>query len=186
VHLILDEVATGFGRTGTLFACEREGVSPDFLCLAKGISGGYLPLAATLTTERVFSAFLGTRAELKHFFHGHTYTANPLACAVGVESLRLLREETLPNAVARIPELAAAVERVGALAGVKETRRCGLMVGIELDEISAVEVCAQARSFGVILRPLGEVIVWMPPLSITTDEIELLEHATTRAIRSFT
>src|SRR5258705_7694544 len=101
VHLILDEVATGFGRTGTLFACEQEGVSPDFLCLAKGISGGYLPLAATLTTEEVYAAFLGARHEGKQFFHGHTYTANPLACAVGLESLALLRESTLANARTR-------------------------------------------------------------------------------------
>src|SRR5678816_642274 len=115
VHLIVDEVATGFGRTGTLFACQQEAVSPDFLCLAKGISGGYLPLAATLTTERVFSAFLGPRADLKHFFHGHTYTANPLACAVGLESLRLLQDETLPNAQARIPELTGAPGRLAGL-----------------------------------------------------------------------
>ena len=105
VHLIVDEVATGFGRTGTMFACEQEGVEPDFLCLAKGISGGYLPLAATLATEEIYSAFLGAHGEMKHFFHGHTYTANPLACAVGLESLALLRESTLANAQARIPEV---------------------------------------------------------------------------------
>src|SRR6185295_3757495 len=109
VHLIVDEVATGFGRTGTLFACEQEAVAPDFLCLAKGISGGYLPLAATLTTEEVYSAFLGQQQELKQFFHGHTYTANPLACAVGLESLALLQDSTLPNARARIPEFQAAL-----------------------------------------------------------------------------
>ena len=95
MHLIVDEVATGFGRTGTLFACEQENVEPDFLCLAKGITGGYLPLAATLTREPIYAAFLGARAEMKHFFHGHTYTANPLACAVGRASLELLRDSTL-------------------------------------------------------------------------------------------
>src|SRR4029079_9602514 len=112
VHLIVDEVATGFGRTGTIFACEQERVSPDFLCLAKGISGGYLPLAATLATEEIYAAFLGKREELRQFFHGHTYTANPLACAVGLESLALLREATPPNACAVLPSFAAALERI--------------------------------------------------------------------------
>ena len=187
VHLILDEVATGFGRTGRMFACEHESVEPDFMCLAKGISGGYLPLAATLTTEDVFSAFLGARAEMKHFFHGHTYTANPLACAVGVESLRLLRDETLANAQARIPEVAAALARIAALPAVKEVRSVGLMVGIELhskpDRFLGVEVCDRARNHGVMLRPLGDVVVWMPPLSIRADELTLLERATTIAIQ---
>jgi adenosylmethionine-8-amino-7-oxononanoate aminotransferase len=186
VHVILDEVATGFGRTGTMFACEQEQVSPDFLCLAKGISGGYLPLAATLPTEEIYSAFLGAKAELKHFFHGHTYTANPLACAVGRVSLRLLRESTLPNAKERIPELAAALERLGRLPSVKETRAVGLMAGIELKpragRFLGAEVCERARSYGVILRPLGDVVVWMPPLTIQRDEIRLLEEATRSAI----
>ena len=187
VHVILDEVATGFGRTGTMFACEQEQVQPDLMCLAKGISGGYLPLAATLTTEEVYSAFLGRRAEGKHFFHGHTYTANPLACAVGIESLRLLQESTLANAQARIPELAAALERIARLPGIKEIRRCGLMSGIELAGVAGralgAEVCDRARERGVILRPLGDVVVWMPPLSIRSEEVALLEQATTAAIR---
>ncbi len=182
VHLIVDEVATGFGRTGTLFACERESVSPDFLCLAKGISGGYLPLAATLATEEIYSAFLGRRSDLVHFFHGHTFTANPLACAVGLESLALLRESTLANAQVRIPEISSALTRFSALARVRSVRQCGMMVGIELHPIEGrapgVEVCERARGHGVILRPLGDVIVWMPPLSITGDEIAFLERAT--------
>jgi adenosylmethionine-8-amino-7-oxononanoate aminotransferase len=186
VHVILDEVATGFGRTGKLFAAEHESVQPDFMCLAKGISGGYLPLAATLTTEEVYSAFLGRRAEMKHFFHGHTYTANPLACAVGVESLRLLQDSTLANAQARIPEMAAALQRIGTLPGVKETRRCGAMIGIELEPVAdrflGAEVCERIRSHGVILRPLGDVLVWMPPLTIQPSEIALLERATIAAI----
>lgn len=186
VHVILDEVATGFGRTGTMFACEREGVQPDFMCLAKGISGGYLPLAATLSTDEIYSAFLGKRSEMKHFFHGHTYTANPLACAVGIESLELLREETLPNAIAREPELVAALARIANLPAVKEVRRVGLMIGIELhsrdDRFLGTEVCDRVRSHGVILRPLGDVVVWMPPLSIRSDEVALLERATTAAI----
>ena len=186
VHLILDEVATGFGRTAKMFACEHESISPDFLCLAKGISGGYLPLAATLCTEEIFSAFLGSRAEMKHFFHGHTYTANPLACAVGIESLRLLRDETLATAQAREPEIAAALGRIAARRGVREVRRVGLMSGIELESqpsrFLGAEVCERARAHGVILRPLGDVVVWMPPLSILPDEVGLLESATVAAI----
>ena len=186
VHLILDEVATGFGRTTRMFACEHEGVQPDFMCLAKGITGGYLPLAATLATEEIYDAFLGPRAELKQFFHGHTYTANPLACAVGLESLALLKEETLANAEARSHDLANALTRIASHEGVKDTRRCGMMAGIELaprpGRSVGAEVCDGARAHGVILRPLGEVIVWMPPLSIRKEEIELLELATGRAI----
>ena len=187
VHLIVDEVATGFGRTGTLFACEQEAVSPDFLCLAKGISGGYLPLAATLATEEIYSAFLGKVAELKHFFHGHTYTANPLACAVGLASLALLRESTLGNARARIPSMTAALSRIAQLPGVHAVRQCGLMAGIELAAISGrllgAEVCQRVRAHGVILRPLGDVVVWMPPLTLASDDLELLERATVAAIR---
>lgn len=187
VHLIVDEVATGFGRTGTMFACEQEDVSPDFLCLAKGIAGGYLPLAATLATEEIFSAFLGQRAEMKHFFHGHTFTANPLACAVGVESLALLRESTLENARTQITTMAAAFERIAALPAVVSVRRRGLMGGIELAPIEGrflgVEVCERIRAHGVILRNLGDVIVWMPPLSISSEELTFLESATVAAIR---
>jgi adenosylmethionine-8-amino-7-oxononanoate aminotransferase len=186
VHLIADEVATGFGRTGTLFACEQEGVSPDFLCLAKGIAGGYLPLAATLSTEEIYSAFLGSRAEMKHFFHGHTFTANPLACAVGLESLALLREETLAHAQRQIGALASAAARIQELDAVSEVRQCGLMVGIELvsreTRALGIEVCARIRHHGVILRPLGDVVVWMPPLTIRDSDLALLESATRSAI----
>lgn len=188
VHLIVDEVATGFGRTGALFACEHEGVSPDFLCLAKGISGGYLALAATLSTEEIYAAFLGRRDELKQFFHGHTYTANPLACAVGLASLAVLREASLPNAIARIPEMTAALSRVARIPGVLATRQCGLMAGIELGAQAGralgTEVCDHARRHGVMLRPLGDVIVWVPPLSVHASELALLERVTTSAIRA--
>lgn len=186
VHLILDEVATGFGRTGTLFACEQEQVSPDFLCLAKGIAGGYLPLAATLSTEEIYSAFLGTRSELKQFFHGHTFTANPLACAVGLESLALLKESTLANVRTLVPVLTSALARIAKLPGVRVTRQCGTMIGIELEprtgRFLGAEVCERARSHGVILRPLGDVVVWMPPLTLSVSELELLERATSAAI----
>ncbi len=186
VHVILDEVATGFGRTGKMFACEHEAVEPDFLCLAKGISGGYLPLAATLTTEAIYEAFLGSHAEMKHFFHGHTYTANPLACAVGIESLALLRESTLANSVARMPEVTAALGRIAHHSAVKEIRSRGLMIGIELhgqpDRCVAREVCDRARAHGVIVRNLGDVVVWMPPLSLASEDVALLEAATVAAI----
>ena len=187
VHLIVDEVATGFGRTGTMFACEHEGVSPDFLCLAKGIAAGYLPLAATLATEEIYAAFLGRRADMKHFFHGHTFTANPLACAVGLASLDLLRRETLPNAQRLQPAFDAALSRMAALPGVREVRHRGLMAGIELAPIDGrllgVEVSDRVRAHGVILRNLGDVVVWMPPLSLSADELALLERATLAAIR---
>lgn len=187
VHLIADEVATGFGRTGTIFACEQERVSPDFLCLAKGISGGYLPLAATLATEEIYAAFLGKRQELKQFFHGHTYTANPLACAVSLESLALLREATLPNACAQMSSFAAALARLGQLPGVRDVRRCGFMAGIEVEpapgRYRATEICERARSLGVILRPLGDVVVWMPPLSLQPQDLQLLEQATAAAVQ---
>ena len=186
VHLIVDEVATGFGRTGTLFACEQEGVAPDFLCLAKGIAGGYLPLAATLSTEEVYEAFLGPRSALQHFFHGHTFTANPLACAVGLESLALLREETLANARRQVTAMAGAAERIRGVAGVREVRQCGLMAGIELvsreNRPLGVEVCERVRRHGVILRPLGDVVVWMPPLTLRDEDLALLEAATRKAI----
>lgn len=186
VHLILDEVATGFGRTGPMFACEHERVAPDFLCLAKGIAGGYLPLAATLTTEQIYSAFLGKRSEMRHFFHGHTFTGNPLACAVGLESLALLRESTLANAASRGRDLVDVLQRMAVHPGVKQVRSRGLMVGIELhsraDRFMGVEVCGRARAHGAILRPLGDVVVWMPPLTISRAELEQLESATLRAI----
>ncbi len=191
VHLIVDEVATGFGRTGTLFACDHEGVEPDFMCLAKGISGGYLPLAATLTSEPIYSAFLGQRSDMKHFFHGHTYTANPLACAVGIESLAMLRENRL--GLTSLAELVSAKARTFEdLPFVREVRTCGTMVGIELgnsktqacpwDDFKGVQVCQRARKYGIMLRPLGDVVVWMPPLSSQPAEIELLASATRTAI----
>lgn len=186
VHVILDEVATGFGRTGTMFACEQEGVEPDLMCLAKGISGGYLPLAATLATEEIYSAFLGAHHEMKHFFHGHTFTANPLACAVGIESLALLRESTLANSIVITPLVAAALQRIKDHPRVKEVRRCGLMVGIELKAVegrfAGREACEQARAHGVIIRNLGDVVVWMPPLTLSSEDLVLLERATLQAI----
>jgi len=186
--LIADEVATGFGRTGRMFACEHAGITPDLMCLGKGISGGYLPLAATLASEEVFATFLAPYEEFRAFFHGHTYTGNPLACAVGLASLRVFREErTLERLV---PGIALLRERLAAeialLAHVGDVRQQGVMVGVELVAERAgrvpyppaarigQRVVRAARARGVILRPLGNVIVLMPPLAIAAAELERL------------
>jgi adenosylmethionine---8-amino-7-oxononanoate aminotransferase len=195
VLLICDEVATGFGRTGTMFAVEQEDVHPDFLCVAKGLTGGYLPLAATLTTSRVFEAFLGTAAEAKTFFHGHTYTGNPLACAVALANLTLFEtEKTLLKMQPAMDALALGLEKVSTLPHVGEIRRRGMMVGVELvqDKRTRAEypygdrlgfkVCQAARKSGVLLRALGNVIVVMPPLSLTVDEANLICEALYEAI----
>jgi adenosylmethionine-8-amino-7-oxononanoate aminotransferase len=178
--LICDEVATGFGRTGRMFACEHEGVSPDFMCVAKGITGGYLPLAATLTTERVYEGFLGRHEEFRTFFHGHTYTGNPLACAAALATLRLFEQErTLEVLQDKIALLASLLAPVAAMPGVAEVRRRGFMVGIELEGFpvearAGHQVTLAARRRGAIVRPLGDVVVLMPPLAITARELRRL------------
>jgi len=178
--LICDEVATGFGRTGRMFACEHEGVSPDFMCVAKGLTGGYLALAATLTTERVYEGFLGRHEEFRTFFHGHTYTGNPLACAAALATLRLFEQErTLEQLQEKIALLAELLEPVAAIPGVAEVRRRGFMCGIELAGFSVADraghqVTLAARRRGAIVRPLGDVVVLMPPLAITTRELRRL------------
>jgi adenosylmethionine-8-amino-7-oxononanoate aminotransferase len=186
VLLIADEVAVGFGRTGTLFACAQEQVVPDFLCLAKGLTGGYLPLAATLTTEEVFKAFLGHPEEGRTFYHGHTYTGNPLGAAVALANLELLdNEEFWRDLPRKIECLRIHLLRIAELACVGDVRQRGLVAGIELveDRVSkrpfpatmrmGARVCRIAREHGVLLRPLGDVLVVMPPLSI---DISLLDH----------
>jgi adenosylmethionine---8-amino-7-oxononanoate aminotransferase len=198
VLLVCDEVATGFGRTGTFFACEQEGVTPDFLCLAKGITGGCLPLAATLATEEVYGAFRGPYESHRTFFHGHSYTGNPLACAAGLASLDLFDRERL---LELLPEKSGHLRRalsahLSGLSCVGEIRQRGLMVGIELvaDRESRTpyppalrigrKVILEARLRGVVIRPLGDVIVLMPPLAVSEDEIELLVRATADSIRA--
>jgi adenosylmethionine-8-amino-7-oxononanoate aminotransferase len=184
--LVCDEVATGFGRTGTLFAVEQEGVVPDVLTVAKGITGGYLPLAATVTTETVFESFLGAYEDKRTFFHGHTYAGNPLACAAATASIRLMRDvvEGLPAKVAALARALAPAQR---MEHVGEVRQRGLMVGIELVRDRATkeeygyalraghQVILEARRLGAILRPLGNVVVLMPPLAAT--EAQLAELA---------
>lgn len=199
VLLILDEVATGFGRTGKMFACEHEGVSPDILCLAKGITGGYLPLAATLATQRVYDGFLFDHKEQKTFFHGHTYTGNPLACAAAIANLDVFqKEQTIKKLAPKIKFLAHQLEQFKRLPHVGDIRQKGFMVGIELikdkqgrkeylwQERMGMKVCDRVRRDGVILRPLGNVIVLMPPLSITKAELEKICSVTLLAIKDVT
>ncbi len=190
VLLICDEVATGFGRTGTMFACEQEEVAPDFLCLAKGITGGYLPLAATLTTERVYEGFLGAPEEQRTFFHGHTYTGNPLACAAALANLDVFEQErTLERLQPKIRLLAERLERIEAMPEVAEVRRCGFMTGIDLGEHDPAlrmghRVTLEARERGAIVRPLGDTVVLVPPLSISEGDLTRLLEIVTESIEA--
>src|SRR3954451_16674618 len=192
VLLILDEVATGFGRTGRMFACEHEGVAPDLMCLAKGITGGYLPLAATLATERIYEGFLGEHDEFRTFFHGHTYTGNPLACAAALATLDVFRDErTMERLQGKIALLAELLEPIARHPSVREVRRCGVMVGLELEEHPLPvrighRVTLEARRRGAIIRPLGDVVVLMPPLSIAREELVRLVSITAEAIDAAT
>ena len=200
VLLICDEVATGFGRTGTMFACEQADVAPDLLCVAKGVTGGYLPLAATLASERIHDAFLGPPAAGRTFYHGHTYTGNPLACAAALASLDLFESErTLDRLGPKIRRLERNLARdVAPLPHVADVRQRGAMVGIELAADAAgrrpyaaadrmgARVTAAARRRGVIVRPLGDVVVLMPPLSITDEQIDRLVRAVGGAVAEVT
>ncbi|MFA5193531.1 MAG: aminotransferase class III-fold pyridoxal phosphate-dependent enzyme, partial [Verrucomicrobiia bacterium] len=162
--------------------------TPDFLCLAKGLSGGYLPLAATLTTERVFEAFLGDYAERKTFFHGHSFTGNPLGCAAGLASLEIFEQErTLEKLQPKIALLAAELARFQTLKPVVATRQCGFIGAVEVgpypwEAKAGIRVCQQAREMGVLTRPVGNVIVIMPPLCVTEDELRQICEVLRRAI----
>ena len=198
ILLVCDEVATGFGRTGRMFAVEHEGVEPDIMCLAKGLSGGYLPLAATLVSEEIFNAFLGSYTDYKTFFHGHSYTGNALACAAACACLDIFEEErVLETAQDKIQLLHEELEaQVAPLPWVGDLRQCGFMVGIELvadrstrkafpvELRMGARVTQDIRKAGVILRPLGDVVVLMPPLSLTADEIRYLVSATAQSIQN--
>ncbi len=200
VLLICDEVATGFGRTGRMFAVEHEAVEPDLLCVGKGISAGYLPLAATFATEEIFAAFLAPYEEFRAFFHGHTYTGNALACAVAVANLELFeRHNVLAHVETRAAQLGELLARhIEPLEHVGEVRRWGLMTGIELvrrrqpreffDVAERVPhaIVRAARRHGVIVRPLGNVMVLMPPLSIRANEMEVLVEVVAASIREVT
>ena len=190
--LICDEVATGFGRTGRMFACQHEDVSPDLLCVAKGMTGGYLPLAATLATEKIYEGFLGEFHEFRTFFHGHTYTGNPLACAAAIATLDVFESErTLERLQPKIALLEQLLSGVAALPTVREVRHCGFMVGIELIEFPLAarmghQVALEARRRGAIVRPLGDVVVLMPPLAISEGDLARLVTITTDAIAAVT
>jgi adenosylmethionine---8-amino-7-oxononanoate aminotransferase len=200
ILFILDEVATGFGRTGKMFACEHTGVTPDILCLAKGITGGYLPLAATLTTEEIFSAFLGEYKEFKTFFHGHTYTGNPLGCAAAIANLELFEKENiLERMQSRIGYLQKRLdEEFLPMAHVSDVRHWGYMIGIELVRDKGTrksyapelrighKVIQEARQRNVMIRPLGDIIILMPPLSIADSELAALLDTTDDCIRTVT
>ncbi|KAB2642228.1 MAG: aminotransferase class III-fold pyridoxal phosphate-dependent enzyme, partial [Verrucomicrobia bacterium] len=184
ILLILDEVMTGFGRTGKMFACQHEGVIPDFIALAKGLTGGALPLAATLTQEKIYEAFLGTVEEQKTFYYGHSYTANPIACAAALASLEIFEEESvLEKLPKKIEYFSHALKKLESLPNVAPIRQCGLIAGIELmqephsslsyqwhDQVGA-KICYQARHHGLLTRPILDTIVFMPPLCATEEEI---------------
>ena len=197
VLLIADEVAVGFGRTGRMFACEHEGVAPDIMCVAKGITGGYLPLAATLATQRIFDAFLGEAWDGRTFFHGHTYTGNPLACAAALASLDLFeRNDLLADVRRKAAVLAELLAPIKALPHVGDVRQQGLMVGIELVADKAgrqsfdprrrvgAAVCDRVRRHGVIIRPLGDVVVVMPPLAMSEADLRSITAAVTAGLAS--
>jgi len=198
VLLIADEVATGFCRTGMLFACEHENVAPDLMCLGKGLTGGYMPVAATLATQEIFEAFCGDPAEGKTFYHGHTFTGNALGCAAAVASIDLIFQTNLLD---RLADKAALMQRrLAELADhphVGDIRQCGMMAGIELvcDRDTGrpfdgnlrvgAAVCERARRFGLLIRPLGDVIVLMPAPAMDLDTLERMTSAAVETIRSF-
>jgi len=199
IFMIADEVAVGFGRTGKMFACEHENVMPDIMAVAKGITGGYLPLAATIVSEKIYEGFLGEHKEFKTFFHGHTYTGNPLACAVAIANLEVFeKEHTLDHLQDKIAYLTKKLEPFKALMHVGEVRQCGFMVGIEMvanretktpflpEKRTGHRVIMEARNKGVIIRPLGDVIVLMPPLGISLQEMDHLCDAAYESIRVIT
>jgi adenosylmethionine-8-amino-7-oxononanoate aminotransferase len=199
ILLIADEVATGFGRTGKMFACEHEKVGPDILCMAKGITGGYLPLAATIATEKIYRAYLGNYKDLKTFFHGHTYTGNQLACAAAIANLNVFKKEkTLQKMEKKIELLKKELQVIAGLHHVGDVRQNGFMAGIELvkdrktgepfpfEEKVGAKVCFRAREKGLIIRPLGNIVVLMPPLSISRQELKNLSRITAEAISDIT
>lgn len=199
VLMIADEVATGFGRTGKMFACQHEDVVPDIMAISKGIAAGYLPLAATVTTDKVYSAFLGLYSELKTFFHGHTFTGNPLACAVALKSLELFQHDNLLAGLQpKIARLKRGLEDFELLQHVGDVRQCGLAAGVELvenretgaaypwEDMVGIRVSLEARMRGVFTRPLGNTVVIFPPLVISDNEMDMLLDVLKEAIRVVT
>jgi adenosylmethionine-8-amino-7-oxononanoate aminotransferase len=185
VLLILDEVMTGFGRTGKMFACEHEGVTPDLMCLAKGLSGGYLPLAVTMTTESIFKAFLGSKENT--FYYGHSYSGNPLGSAAALASLRIFEEDRVLHKMGKKIEcLKIGLKNLKVKNHtISDVRQCGLISGIEISkEFGNVgsEVCYAARAYGLLTRSIGNTIVFMPPLAINEEQIHYSLDAIDKAI----
>jgi adenosylmethionine-8-amino-7-oxononanoate aminotransferase len=187
VLLIADEVATGFGRTGKMFACQHEGVTPDLMAISKGLTGGYMPLAATLTTDEIYQAFLGRYEDFKTFFHGHSYTGNPLGCAVALANIEVFqKEKTLARLQPKIKAMARLLQPLKQLPHVGEIRQQGFIVAIELVEDKQTKkpypleervghrVTMDARRRGLLLRPIGNVLVLMPPLSTSLSELKCM------------
>ena len=172
IHLILDEVMTGFGRSGEMFACQKESVIPDFLCLAKGLTGGTMPLAATLTNEGIYDGFKGAE---KTFYYGHSYTANALGCAAALASLQVFEES---GVLQKVEQKGAQMEgRLKAIEAIREVRRVGMMIGFDVESGKGKEVCLALREAGVLTRPILDTVVIMPPLVINEEEIEFLLRA---------
>lgn len=195
VLLIADEVATGFGRTGRMFACDHEGVAPDILCLSKGLTGGYLPLAATLTTDAVYNAFLGPIDSGRTFYHGHTFTGNPLGCAAALASLDLFASDrTLEHLPPKVELIGQYLARLARHPHVGDVRQWGMMAGAEIVRDKATgesypyglqvgaQICARAKDYGVILRPLADTIVVLPPLAISLSNLDHLLSTIARCI----
>ncbi|MBA4728414.1 MAG: adenosylmethionine--8-amino-7-oxononanoate transaminase [Deltaproteobacteria bacterium TMED126] len=199
ILLILDEVATGFGRTGKMFACEHDAITPDMLILGKGLTGGYLPLSATITTNEIFETFLGDYEELKAFFHGHSYSGNPLSCAAAIANIEIFEEEkTLESLKEKIAIFEDELKEFKGLSNVASIRNKGLMAGIDLklnvdEDVSysikdriGKKVCENAMKDGVLIRPLGDTIVLMPPISIKPDELKKLTRTVYKSIKEIT
>ncbi len=190
VLLICDEVATGVGRTGTMWAVEQAGVSPDLLTCGKGLTGGYSALSAVMATEAVYDAFLGSPAQARTFFHGHSFTANPISCAAAIANLELMTQrDTVAHAAALGELLGEWLRPTAALPAVREVRRVGTMTGIEVEPVgerTGFEVCQRARRAGVWIRPLGDVVVIMPPLAMKPDQLRVLVDTVHDAIEAVT
>lgn len=194
VHLVADEIATGFGRTGRMFACEHAAVSPDFLCVSKGLTGGYMPFSAVLTNDTVYQAFYGDWAGHRAFYHSHSYTGNPMACRLALETIRILEGDVLPGLPAKAGRMSRLLERFADLACVGETRQCGLIGAIELVADRAGKrafpaarragwhVYRAALRRGALLRPLGDVVYFMPPLTISDDALDELAESAYQSI----
>jgi adenosylmethionine-8-amino-7-oxononanoate aminotransferase len=194
-HLIADEIAVGFGRTGTLFACEQAGIRPDYLCLSKGLTGGYLPLSVVMTTEAVYAAFYDEYVKLNAFLHSHSYTGNPLACAAANATLRIFREQdVLERNRATARRLAASVEHLRDHRHVAEIRQRGMILAIELvkdrasrepwpwQERRGLRIYRHALEHGALIRPIGTTVYFMPPYVIEQAEIDLLARVATSGI----